>query len=138
LIPFRHIADDLPLNVSRETLQSTRFLKQIRQVILKHLIQLFARLAVEDKEQFAALQASYGTVLKLGTVEDSKNRDKLAALTRFSTNQRNSTSLDEVCQPFHSEPSDLLDPKVSLRSILKTRSMDRSRSVSAQSNRYVM
>jgi heat shock protein beta len=92
----RLIADDLPLNVSRETIQSTRFLKQIKQVILKHLIQLFTRLATDDPEKFADLQKSFGNVFKLGAVEDTKNREKLAALTRFSTNQRNSTSLDEV------------------------------------------
>jgi heat shock protein beta len=90
-------ADDLPLNVSRETLQSTRFLRQIKQVVLKHLIQLFMRLAEEDPENFNELQTKYGTALKLGAVEDTKNRNKLAALTRFSTNHRNSTSLDEVC-----------------------------------------
>jgi heat shock protein 90kDa beta len=88
-------ADDLPLNVSRETLQSTRFLKQIKAVILKHLIALIARIAEEDKEKFAEIQATYGTVLKLGAVEDTKNRDKLTGLTRFHTNFRNNTSFEE-------------------------------------------
>jgi len=84
------------LNVSRETLQSTRFLKQIKQIIVKRLIQLFTRIAEDDKEKFEELQVTYGSVLKLGSVEDIKNRDKLILLTRFNTNQRNNTSLDEV------------------------------------------
>jgi len=86
------------LNVSRETLQSTKFLKQLKQVILKRLIQLIARLAEEEPEKFNELQKNYGSVLKLGAVEDKKNRDKLAALTRFSTNQRNNTSLNEYLE----------------------------------------
>ena len=38
-------ADDLPLNVSRETLQQNKFLKQIKKIIVKRLIQLLQRLA---------------------------------------------------------------------------------------------
>lgn len=38
----------------------------------------------------------FGGALKLGAVEDQRNRDKLVQLTRFATNQRNSTSLDKV------------------------------------------
>jgi hypothetical protein len=89
-------ADDLPLNVSRETLQSTKFLKQLKQVILRRLIQLIGRLAEEEPEKFDELQKNFGSVLKLGAVEDQKNGNKLALLTRFATNQRNSTSFNEV------------------------------------------
>ncbi|EGN93056.1 hypothetical protein SERLA73DRAFT_79097 [Serpula lacrymans var. lacrymans S7.3] len=91
-------ADDLPLNVSRETLQSTAFLKQIKQVILRRLIQLFARISEEEPEKFAEVQNVYGTVFKLGAAEDTKNRQKLTALARYSTNQRNNTSLDDYLE----------------------------------------
>lgn len=84
------------MNVSRETLQSSRFLKQLKHIIVKRLLQLFTKLAEEDEEKFAQVQETYGSVLKLGAVEDTKHRDKLAALTRFTTNQRNNTSLDQV------------------------------------------
>jgi heat shock protein beta len=84
------------LNVSRETLQSTVFLKQLQQALIKRLIQLFARVAVEDSETYSTLIEAYGTVLKIGAAEDTKNREKLAALTRFSTNRRKETSLDQV------------------------------------------
>ncbi|KAJ7283667.1 Hsp90 protein-domain-containing protein [Mycena rebaudengoi] len=88
-------AEDLPLNVSRETLQSTRFLRQLKQIILKRIIQLFTRIAEEDDEKFQKVWDVYGAVFKLGAVEDVKNREKLMPLTRFATNQRNRTSLDE-------------------------------------------
>ncbi|OAX43511.1 HSP90-domain-containing protein [Rhizopogon vinicolor AM-OR11-026] len=87
-------ADDLPLNVSRETLQSSAFLKQIKQIIIRRLIQLFAKIAEDDQEKYAEITKIYGPVVKLGAAEDSKNRDKLAALVRFNTNQRNGTSFD--------------------------------------------
>lgn len=89
-------AEDLPLNVSRETLQSTRFLRQLKQIIVKRLLQLFSRLSEEDPEKWEEIREVYGSVFKLGAIEDKKNRDKLVALTRFATNQRNSTSLDQV------------------------------------------
>ncbi|KAJ7368267.1 Hsp90 protein-domain-containing protein [Mycena albidolilacea] len=91
-------AEDLPLNVSRETLQSTRFLRQMKQIIMKRILQLFTRIAEEDEEKFEKIAEVYNSVFKLGAVEDVKNRDKLAALTRFTTNQRNHTSLAQYLE----------------------------------------
>ncbi|KAJ7095368.1 Hsp90 protein-domain-containing protein [Mycena belliarum] len=91
-------AEDLPLNVSRETLQSTRFLRQMKQIIMKRILQLFARIAEEDEDKFKKIVEVYGSVFKLGAVEDVKNRDKLIALTRFTTNQRNLTSLEKYLE----------------------------------------
>lgn len=84
------------MNVSRETLQSSSFLKQIKQIIIRRLIQLFSKIAEDDQEKYAEITKVYGTVLKLGAAEDNKNREKLAALVRLSTNQRNGTSFDSV------------------------------------------
>lgn len=92
------LADDLPLNVSRETLQSNRFLKQLKGIILKRLIQLLTKIEEEEPERFEKIQNVYGSILKLGAVEDTKNREKLTALTRFASNQRNSTSLDQYLE----------------------------------------
>ena len=85
------------MNVSRESLQSNRFLKQLKQIILKRILQLFTKISEsDDQEKIDKMQKIYGSVLKLGAVEDTKNRDKLASLTRFATNQRNNTSFDQV------------------------------------------
>lgn len=94
---FIGLAEDLPLNVSRETLQSNKFIRQLKQIILKRIIQLFAKItAGGDEELFEKMHETYGSVLKLGAVEDEKNREKLATLVRFTTNQRNNTSFDMV------------------------------------------
>jgi len=91
-------ADDLPLNVSRETLQNASFLRQIKQAILKRIIQSITKIAEEEPERFPEVHKVYGNVFKLGAIEDSKNRDKLVPLIRFTTNQRNLTSLDEYVE----------------------------------------
>ncbi|KAI1789557.1 heat shock protein Hsp90 [Ganoderma leucocontextum] len=91
-------AEDLPLNVSRETLQNNAFLKQLRGIILRRLLQLLARLQEEEGEKWAQVEETFGNVFKLGAVEDRKNRDKLVNLVRFSTNQRNSTTLDQYLE----------------------------------------
>ncbi|KAI6119360.1 Hsp90 protein-domain-containing protein [Pisolithus croceorrhizus] len=88
-------AEDLPLNVSREMLQSSAFLKQIRGIVVRRLIQLFTKISEEDPEKFAEISKVYRTVLKLGAAEDQKNRGKIVPLLRFDTNQRNTTSLDD-------------------------------------------
>lgn len=113
------------MNVSRETLQNTAFLRQIKQIIVRRLLQIFTRIADEDPEKFAEVQKVYGNVLKLGSVEDLKNRDKLIPLTRFATNQRNSTSLDEVCAPLRLNGNNC--SPLTPHSISRTRRKDRNR-----------
>lgn len=92
------IAEDLPLNVSRETLQSNKFLKQIQSIIVKRLIQTLQRINNSDDDELEAwrLHEVYNNVLKLGAVEDTKHTDKLGALVQFHTTQRNETTLDQV------------------------------------------
>jgi heat shock protein 90kDa beta len=89
-------ADDLPLNVSRETLQSTKFLKTLKHIILKRIIKIFGEIADEDPAKYKKIWEAYGTALKLGGVEDYVYKAKLAGLARFNTNQRDFVSLNEV------------------------------------------
>lgn len=89
-------ADDLSLNVSRETLQSSKFVKQMRGIILRHLLILFNKLATEDPEKWALITKNYGMIFKFGAAEDSKNRDRLVNLVRFESTQRKDITLDQV------------------------------------------
>ena len=63
---------------------------------MKRLLQLLTKIAEEDPEKFSKIYEVYGTVIKLGAVESASNRDKLTALARFSTTQRDKISLDDV------------------------------------------
>jgi heat shock protein beta len=88
-------ADDLPLNVSRETLQNTRFLKQLQRTLVRKALDLFARLAADEPDKFAELSKVYGNALRIGLIESKRDAPKLAKLLRFESTRSNYTSLEE-------------------------------------------
>jgi molecular chaperone HtpG len=96
-------SNDLPLNVSRELLQESRDVKVIREGSTKRVLSMLEDLAdseeQEKKDKYASFWTEFGQVLKEGVGEDAGNKDRLAALLRFSTSLDDSpvqaTSLKE-------------------------------------------
>ena len=74
--------EDLPLNVSREMLQSTPVLARIRKAVTNRVLTELKN-AAKDAERYAAFWGNFGAVLKEGVWEDAEHRTDLAPLLRF-------------------------------------------------------
>lgn len=86
---------DLPLNVSREILQSSRDVDAIKAGSVKKVLGLLEDMAENKPEDYAKFYQEFGRVLKEGPGEDFANKDKIAGLLRFASTKAD-TDAQEV------------------------------------------
>lgn len=88
-------SDDLPLNVSRETLQQHKLLKVIKKKLVRKTLDMIKKIS---EEKYPAFWSEYSTNIKLGVIEDTANRTRLAKLLRFISSSGQLTSLAEYVE----------------------------------------
>jgi molecular chaperone HtpG len=78
-------SEDLPLNISREMLQNNPQLVQIRKAVATRVVAELEQLSEKEPENFNKIWDAFGAVIKEGIYEDFERREKLLALSRFTT-----------------------------------------------------
>lgn len=78
-------SEDIPLNVSRETVQSNRALRAIQKVLAGRVVKVLNELAAEQPEDYAAFWREMGVFIKQGVAMGAAEKDELLTLLRFPT-----------------------------------------------------
>ena len=94
-------SDDLPLNVSREILQKSKVLSIINKRLVRKSLDMIKEIAeAEDGSQYVMFWNNFGKYLKVGIIEDDRNREEIASYLRFfsSDNDEEYTSLDDYIE----------------------------------------
>lgn len=91
-------SDDLPLNISRETMQDSALIRKLSRVITKRFLKFLNEEAGKDEEKYRKFFERFGRFIKEGVTTDFTHREELAKLLRFESSATESgklTSLDE-------------------------------------------
>ncbi len=91
-------SEDLPLNISREMLQNNPQLTQIRKAVTGRVVGELESLSEKAPEAFAKIWDAFGSVIKEGIWEDFERREKLLALSRFTTTTGEKRSLKQYAE----------------------------------------
>ncbi len=93
---------DLPLNVSRELLQSSHTVDSIRGGLTRRSLDMLENMARQDQDRYQTFWKAFGVVLKEGVMEDAQHKDRIVPMLRFRSVKGNQemeyTSLDDYLQ----------------------------------------
>ena len=116
-------SEDLPLNVSRETVQSSGLIQKLKKVLTNQVFRELEALAKNDSEKYQAFWNEFGGYVKQGLANNSPEAESLQALLRFKTNLHAETwsSLEEYISRIQDGQKEIYyivgdDPKSVLRS----------------------
>jgi len=99
---------DLPLNVSREILQSNPIMDKIKKTSVKKVLSELAKMAKKDKEKYNTFYTEFGNVLKEGLYNDFDNREKILELLQFNHLDSNEvTTIEEYVKSVDEEKKEI-------------------------------
>ncbi len=99
---------DLPLNVSREILQSNPVMAKIKNASVKKVLSELSKMAKKDSEKYAKFYAEFGNVLKEGLYSDHGNKERILELLRFNTLQSDDlVSIEEFIKSVDEEKKEI-------------------------------
>src|SRR5436309_4745653 len=99
--------EDLPLNISREMLQNNPQLAQIRKAVTSGGVSELETLGAKQPGSFGKIWDAFGPVIKEGIYEDFERRDKLLALSRFTTTASEKRSLKQYVDDLKPNQTDI-------------------------------
>jgi molecular chaperone HtpG len=79
-------AEDLPLNVSRESVQASAVMARIQRILANQVTQKLKAMAQKDPEQYEQFWEQFGAFIKEGVAADDAKREELYPLLRFRSN----------------------------------------------------
>jgi len=102
-------SEDLPLNVSRESVQSNRLMAQIKKLITSKVVDSIAKLASDDVEKYNRFWVHYARYIKQGIAIEQSEPEALYPLLRFHTTSHPDvwSSLDDYIERMAPEQTDI-------------------------------
>ena len=99
---------DLPLNVSREILQSNAVMAKIKNASVKKVLSELAKMMKKEPEKYDTFYKEFGNVLKEGLYNDFANREKILELLKFHTlNSDEQTTIEEFVKNVDEEKKEI-------------------------------
>ena len=93
-------SNDLPLNVSREVLQSSEATEHIKASCVKRILGVLEHMAANDKEKYQSFWNTFGAVMKEGPGEDFANKDRVSKLLRFASTSGDGANQDRSLEDY--------------------------------------
>lgn len=103
-------SEDLPLNISRETMQDTALVQKLNKVITNRFLKFLEEQADKEPEQYAKFYATYARFLKEGVASDYTHKEQLGKLLQFETSaleKGKTTSLAEYVKRMPSDQTEI-------------------------------
>lgn len=89
-------SDDLPLNISRESMQDTSLIEKLNKAVTNRFLKFLEDKAKKETESYEEFYKMFGVYLKEGIATDFSNREQLAKLIRYESSHTEAGKLTSL------------------------------------------